>query len=111
MHIIGREPEQKVIGFTRIEGHSIELGKVLAYVLPLKPVPFQILASRMGVQLMGSFPCVTRPGVEALRDMLDRALRQHEHLAAFPAGETQTYIPESVFDLEDVQRAAPLQEQ
>lgn len=93
-----------VAQFIRRDGHSIELGVVVNY--RLAGLPFEILASRDGVQFRGTFPRTDRTGMTIFKDMLDRAVRQHEHLATFVLGDLQTTIPEEVFEEEEAQRDA-----
>lgn len=88
------DPKPREDGFSRLTGHSLELGKVVAY--QLKGSNFQILATRHGVDVTGHFPVVGVEGVTVLKRMLDRALKHHQHLKTFKDGETQTILDESV---------------
>lgn len=104
MHIVGAK--KKEAGFVRRDGHSLEVGVVVAYMLP--GLPFQILAHRHGVHIRGEFPIVTRQGIEVLNDTLLRAVRHHEHLASFPMGEKQAPLPEMLLEAEEAQRNNPI---
>lgn len=102
-HLIGGHAPQQGT-FIRMDGHSLQLGKVITY--KLTGLNFAIIASRNGVELAGRFPCVDRRGIEALQDMLNRAVRHHEHLKSFAVGDVQTLIPERLFEEEEEQRDA-----
>ena len=102
-HLIGGNNKQEA-GFVRVDGHSLQLGVVVSY--KLTGLNFVIIASRVGVELAGRFPCVGRAGIEALQDMLNRAVRHSEHLKTFPVGDRQTTIPEQLFEEEEAQRDA-----
>ena len=101
-HLIGGDKLEGT--FVRMDGHSLQLGVVITY--RLSGMNFAIIISRNGVELAGRYPCVARQGVEALTDMLNRAIRHHEHLKSFPVGEQQTTIPERLFEEEEAQRDA-----
>ena len=80
---------QREGSFKRRTGHSIKLGMVVAYEL-VGARPFSIIAHREGVEMSGSFPVVQHEGVTALKNILDRAVRHHQHLKSFPLGVRQT---------------------
>jgi len=103
MHIVGAQKKQA--GFVRKDGHSLEVGVVVAYVLP--GIPFQILAHRFGIQVEGKFPLVDGQGIQFLCDILARAVRHHDHLKEFAVGEKQTTIPEILLEAEEAQSEAP----
>lgn len=101
VHLIGGKNVQEG-EFIRLDGHSFELGTTIIY--QLVGLNFVIVVSRNGVELVGRFPCVDRRGIHALQDMLNRAVRHHEHLKSFPIGQKQTTIPEILFEEEEAQR-------
>ncbi len=103
--LIGGREQKKEAGFRRIEGHSLDLGMVVCYRIDHTP-PFQIVAHRDGIDIAGRFPRVERQGVEALMDIMARAIRHHEHLRSFEPGEPQTIMSEDVFEIEEAQRDA-----
>lgn len=92
-----KPPASTNMQFQRRTGHSLELGRVVAYVLP--GTDFSILAHRDGVDVSGRFPRVSREGIEALRRVLSGALIHHGHLAQVPIGEIQTVLDEAVVSL------------
>jgi hypothetical protein len=85
--------------FIRTTGYSLETGKAVAYVL--QGHKFRIIATRLGVDLAGSFPIVQQDGVNILVHVLQRAVRHHEHLASFADGQPQTILNEDALDAED----------
>lgn len=92
MDLINSAPQQG--HFIRRTGHTITSGRIVAYTLVGSPRLFQIQADRDGVEIRGQIS-VGSPGVEALRDVLQRAARHHEHLKSFAIGETQTILEET----------------
>lgn len=98
VHIIGQE-KKKTRGFIRVTGHSLHAGLVVAYVL--RDEPFKIEVSREAIQIQGSFPPCDRAGIGALKQMLDRAVRHHEHLKSFPEGTKQEHLEENILEAEE----------
>lgn len=99
------EPEQG--RFVRDELQSLIGGIAIRY--RLIGFPFIIAAHRLGVNVEGKFPCVDRAGVQALKDILDRAVRHHEHLKSFAVGEKQIPLDETMFEEEEAARDRALQ--
>lgn len=100
MHLIGGNKKEETDGvFIRMEARSIELG--LAVIYKVQNCPFQIIAHREGVQVIGQFPNTNRGGIDALTAMLYRAVAHHEHLATFPVGTAQVPLPEEMVAVGD----------
>ena len=104
IHRIGAPPREQRGTFVREDIHSIKVGVVVSYLVV--GTDFMIVAHREGVDMRGTFPTVNRVGINALIDMLNRAVRHHEHLKSFAVGEKQTTIPEILFEEEEAQRDA-----
>lgn len=100
-HLLGQQPREG--GFVRrADVHDLNLGVVVRYALV--GMHFEVAAHRDGVQCRGIFPNVDRTGISVLKDILDRAVRHHEHLKTFEVGQRQSTIPEDVFEIEESQR-------
>lgn len=105
--LLGRTNEDSQAFFRRRTGHSLEQGAVVLYELR-GGRPFSIVAHREGVELSGTFPCVAREGVLALKQMLDRAVRHHEHLKSFAVGQRQTILDEEMLEKEEEGQAVSM---
>lgn len=88
--------------FERTETHTLQHGVVVLY--RVVGFPFAMAITRDGVQITGTYPNVQREGVEALIDMLHRAVLHHEHLNTFPVGTRQTTLSESDLDRDEMMR-------
>ena len=85
--------------FIRTTGYSLHTGVAVAYAL--QGHRFRIIATRLGVDIAGSFPVVKHDGVETLIQLMRRAVRHYEHLASFANGQRQTVLNEDVLDTEE----------
>lgn len=79
-------------GFVRLEGHHLQLGKVLCY--QLSGFPFRIITHREGIQIEGKSPILPPVGMQVIAEVLRLAAAHHAHLASFADGEPQTYLTE-----------------
>src|SRR5436853_3420335 len=80
-------------GFVRIEGHSLQVGKVVAY--QLHGFNFRIVVHRDGIEIEGKSPVFPVVGLRVISDILRCAQIHYKHLASCPPGELQTLLPES----------------
>lgn len=76
----------------RRDGHSIELGKVIQYLV--SPFEFGVLIARDGIKIHGDGPNFAPENIDFLEKMIQRARIHCEHLASFPIGTTQTVLNE-----------------
>ena len=97
---------QAVMRVAREETANLQVGQVVIYHI-LGPVPqlqFHIIASRMGVELMGQLPAVNPKGLSEVARLMRRQARQHEALAKTPVGEKQVMLTEAELDMLDAPR-------
>lgn len=84
-------------GFVRETGHSLELGKVVAY--GLVGAKFRILISREGIDIQGTTPTFMFVGAQVIISYMRRAAIHYEHLISTPMGEPQTILDETEVDV------------
>lgn len=90
--------------FVRQDLLTLERGVVVRY--ELAGTGFNILASRQGVQVLGSSPIFPPGAMPVIGAMLRRAWLQAEKLGSTAIGEKQQTIPEDDFNL-DAATASP----
>lgn len=86
-------------GFIRVDGHSLDEGVIVEY--RLSGWDYRVRVSRIGISIAGTFPTVNRLGIQAVIGVLLRAIRHHEHLAAFADGDRQVSLPEEIVEAEE----------
>lgn len=86
-------PQQLVrMRLLRREGANIQVGQFIAYMF--EGIQFAVFASRYGVEIKGEFPLVGEQGINTVKQVLDRAVAHHKHLATFPIGSPQYILSE-----------------
>lgn len=91
--IEGTEKFQSVaVSLTRLDGHSLTLGKVVEY--RLQGFPFRVIACREGMMIEGKSPWFAGPSLELIGEMIRRAMVHQQHLASFPVGTKQEALDE-----------------
>jgi hypothetical protein len=97
--IISNRPQPQNGVFYRQDGYSLQTGLAVHY--GVRGTTFKIVCTRDGIAIQGSYPMVGREGVEALRQMLARAIKHHEHLKSFTDGMKQVALDERTIELEE----------
>lgn len=98
-------PSSGMLTVMRCDGASIDVGQFVLY--RFKEAPFQVAASRYGVEIGGKLPLMPPDSLNNILILLRRAQAHARHLATFAVGTPQTVLTEEDITAALTQESAP----